>query len=69
MTPDELLTHVEEWLLKENLLPSINNIGGLECEDIALHNKIEDLINDDVGYWANCSKWSLYNYAKDLINK
>jgi hypothetical protein len=68
-TPAELFTHVEEWLLRENLLPSINDIGGLTGEDIAIHNKIEDLINDDCGYWANCSKWSLYNYAKEQVNK
>jgi len=69
MTAYEVLTDVEEWLLKQNLLQSINTIGGLSGEDIFLHNKIEDLINDNHAYWANCSKWSLYNYAKDQLNK
>jgi hypothetical protein len=68
MTPYELLTDVEEWLIKQNLLPSINDLSGLSGEDKFLHNKIEDLINDDCGYWANCSKWSLYHYAKDSLN-
>jgi hypothetical protein len=69
MTAYEVLTDVEEWLLKQNLLPSINDLSGLSGEDVFLHQKIEDLINEDHAYWANCSKWSLYNYAKDQLNK
>ena len=69
MTPYEVLTDVEEWLIKQNLLPSINDLSGLIGEDKFLHHKIEDLIYEDHGYWANCSKWSLYHYAKDQLNK
>jgi hypothetical protein len=69
LTIDDVLTDVEEWLLKQNLLPSINDIGGLTCEDKTLYHQIEDLIKQDHAYWANCSKWSLYDHAKTLINK
>ena len=68
-TPEELFTHVEEWLLRENLLPSINDIGGLTGEDIAIHNKIEDLINDDCGYWAHSpGKISTLSFAAIIIS-
>ena len=50
MTPYELLTDVEEWLIKQNLLPSINDLSGLIGEDKFLHHKIEDLIYEDHGY-------------------
>ena len=69
MTPYEVLTDVEQWLLQTGLLPSVNSLTGLSGEDRFLHPKIEDLIYEDHGYWANCSKWSLYHYAKDQLNK
>ena len=69
LTPTEVLDDVELWLLKENLLPSINSAYGLHGQDKLIYEIIEDQIKEDHAYWANCSKWSLFDYAKNLSNK
>jgi hypothetical protein len=69
LTAADVLDDVELWLIKQDLLPSINSVYGLHGQDVAIYEKIEDLINEDHAYWANCSKWSLFNYAKDQVLK
>ena len=69
LTADQVLDDVELWLIKQDLLPSINSTCGLHGQDVAIYEKIEDLIKEDHSYWANCSKWSLFDYAKNQVLK
>ena len=66
LTVQEVLDDVELWLIKKNLLPSFN--GTPTRYEISIYEKIEDLIKSDHFYWANVSKWELFNHAKNHAN-